>query len=103
MRQRRSAPWRRTPHAKVKQQRQALAYLRRRGVGELRLEIGVKRGPIRPASRELYGAASFTTFALVCWRQLTSHMGKLKVPELCLTAFTAAWAIDGNARRSSAG
>jgi hypothetical protein len=35
--------------------------------------------------------------------QLTSHMGKLKVPELCLAAFTAAWAIDGNARRSSAG
>jgi hypothetical protein len=35
--------------------------------------------------------------------QLTSHMGKLKLPELCLAAFAAAWAIDGNARRSSAG
>jgi hypothetical protein len=31
--------------------------------------------------------------------QLTSHMGKLKVPQLCLAAFAAAWAIDGNARR----
>src|SRR5262249_3461151 len=35
--------------------------------------------------------------------QLTSHLGKLKVPELCLAAFAAAWVIDGNARRSSAG
>jgi hypothetical protein len=35
--------------------------------------------------------------------QLTSHMGKLKLPELCLAALAAAWAIDGNARRSSAG
>jgi hypothetical protein len=35
--------------------------------------------------------------------QLTSHLGKLKVRELCLAAFAAAWAIDGNARRSSAG
>jgi hypothetical protein len=35
--------------------------------------------------------------------QLTSHLGKLKVPELCLAAFTASCAIDGNARKSSAG
>jgi hypothetical protein len=67
------------------------------GVGELRLEIEVKRGPIRPASRGL------TTFALVLGAQPTSHLGKLKMPELCLAAFAAAWAIDGNTRRSSAG
>jgi hypothetical protein len=35
--------------------------------------------------------------------QLTSHMENLKVRQLCLAAFAAAWAIDGNARRSSAG
>ena len=35
--------------------------------------------------------------------QLTSHLGKLKVPELCLAAFAASCVIDGNARISSAG
>jgi hypothetical protein len=46
-------------------------------------------------------AYDFRTRALAA--QLTSHLGKLKVLELCLAAFTAFCAIDGNARRSSAG
>jgi hypothetical protein len=35
--------------------------------------------------------------------QPTSHIGNLKVRELCRDAATSAWVIDGNARRSSAG
>jgi hypothetical protein len=80
---------------KVKQQREGFSGIFEVGVGEHRLEIGVKRGPIRPESLRL--SHSYVG------AQLTSHMGKLKVSKLCLAAFAAAFAIDGNARRSSAG
>jgi hypothetical protein len=66
------------------------------GVEDLRFEMRAKRDPIAPQAVILLSHSCVDA-------QLTSHMGNLKVRELCLAAFAAAWAIDGNARRSSAG
>jgi hypothetical protein len=67
------------------------------GVGPHRLENRGEKDPFAPQAVSLQLSHSCVG------AQLTSHGGNLKVRELCLAAFAAAWAIDGNARRSAAG